>query len=163
MRRIWIILALVLVLAIAVASILDFLFEGIPLGFPLPLINSPATVSGIVYRIAITVIGAYIALIGLGELVREKRFSIEFLMSAAAFGAAYLGFLFEAASVLFLYSIAEYFENYIEDRARKTVEKLSRFMPGKATVVIESIEKSVDVKEIKPGMEIVLTRREDFS
>jgi len=37
-----------------------------------------------------------------------------------------------------LYCIAEYFEGYIQDRARKTVEKLSKFMPEVAHVVFEN-------------------------
>ena len=56
-------------------------------------------------------------------------------MAVAALGALYLHAFFEAATVLFLYSIAEYFEGYIEDRARRTVEKLSKFMPDKARIV----------------------------
>ena len=93
---------------------------------------------------------------GLEELVVEKRFSVEFLMAVAAFGALYLHYLFEAATVLFLYSLAEYFEAYIEDRARKTVEKLSRFMPDKATVISNGVEKTVNVKEIGPGMTMIV-------
>jgi len=53
-------------------------------------------------------------------------------MSVAALGAIYLGFLFEGATVLFFTASAEYFEGYIEERARRTVEKLSKFMPDKA-------------------------------
>ncbi len=62
---------------------------------------------------------AYIGIVGLQELFVEKRFSVEFLMAVAALGALYLNARFEAATVLFLYSIAEYFEGYIEDRARE--------------------------------------------
>ncbi len=58
-------------------------------------------------------------------------------MAAAALGALYLNARFEAATVLFLYSIAEYFEGYIEDRARRTVEKLSKFMPDQARIVAD--------------------------
>ena len=69
----------------------------------------------------------------------------------------YLNALFEAATVLFLYSIAEYFEGYIEDRARRTVEKLSKFMPDKARIVTDGTEKTVDVNEVEPKM-ILLVR-----
>ena len=95
---------------------------------------------------------AYIGIIGFRELFVEKRFSVEFLMAAAALGALYLNARFEAATVLFLYSIAEYFEGYIEDRARRTVEKLSKFMPDKARIVSDGAEKTVNVNEIEPNM-----------
>lgn len=155
-RRTWVILALTLGLTIAAASLLDFLLQGMPLGFTIPLLDKPASISRIIYHLTVIIIGIYIGYLGLKELIVERRFSVEFLMSIAALGAAYLNFLFEAATVLFLYSLAEYFEGYIEDRARKTVEKLSRFMPDKATVLIDGTAKSVDLKEIQQGMTILL-------
>jgi len=155
-RRIWIVLAFALVLTIAVTTALDFLFEGIPLGFTIPLLNRPATISGIVYHASVITIALYIGFLGLKELVVERRFSVEFLMSVAAFGAVYLNFLFEAATVLFLYSLAEYFEDYIQDKARKTVEKLSQFMPDRATVLVDGSEKSIDVKEAQLGMTMIV-------
>jgi Cd2+/Zn2+-exporting ATPase len=98
----------------------------------------------------------YIGVIGLKELVLEKRFSVEFLMAVAALGALYLGFLFEAATVLFLYSLAEYFEGYIADRARRTVEKLSKFMPDKARVLMDGSEESVSVNDVQVDMTVLV-------
>jgi Cd2+/Zn2+-exporting ATPase len=155
-RQVWIILASTLGVAMAVSGLLDLLGKGVPLGFIVPLLNEPATVSMIIYHAVVITIGTYIGLLGLKELFVKKRFSVEFLMSVAAFGAVYLDFLFEAATVLFLYSLAEYFEGYIEDRARKTVEKLSRFMPDKATIISGGVEKTAEVKEIRPGMTMVV-------
>lgn len=155
-RRLWVILALLLGFTITAAGLLDFLFQGIPLGFMIPLLNEPASVSRIIYHVAVIAIGVYIGIVGLKELIIERRFSVEFLMAIAALGAAYLDLLFEAATVLFLYTLAEYLEGYIEDRARKTIEKLSQFMPNKATVIIDDVEKIVDVKEVQPGMTMLL-------
>jgi len=155
-RRIWIFLAFVLGFTMALSGFLDLLVKGIPLGFTIPILNEPATVSTIIYHVVVIAAGLYIGILGVRELVFERRFSVEFLMSLAAFGALYLDFLFEAATVLFLYSLAEYFEGYIEDRARRTVEKLSHFIPDKATVMIEGKEKSVEVKEIRPGMTVIV-------
>ena len=155
-RQVWILLASTLALAMAFSGLLDLAAKGIPLGFTIPLLNEPATISTIIYHAVIITIGTYIGLLGLKELFVERRFSVEFLMSVAAFGAVYLDFLFEAATVLFLYSLAEYFEGYIEDRARKTVEKLSRFMPDKATIISDGVEKTAEVKEIRPGVTMVV-------
>ncbi|HXX87438.1 MAG TPA: cation-translocating P-type ATPase [Candidatus Acidoferrum sp.] len=155
-RIVWLILALVLGLTMGTAGFLDLSAHGIPLGFAMPLLNAPATVSGILYRMTVAIIGLYVGLVGLRDLFVERRFSVEFLMSVAAFGALYLGFLFEAATVLFLYAVAEYFEGYIEDRARRTVEELSQFMPDKATVMMGASEQSLSVKEVQPGMIMLL-------
>ena len=77
-------------------------------------------------------------------------------MAVAALGAVYLGYLFEAATVLLLYCIAEYFEGYIQERARRTVEKLSKFMPDKARILVDGTEKSVNVAEVTEGTIILV-------
>ncbi|MEM0172338.1 MAG: cation-translocating P-type ATPase [Thermoproteota archaeon] len=155
-KRIWIKLTVALGISILVAGLLDLLFQGVSLGFTIPLINEPASMSRMIYYVSVIVAGIYIGFIGLRELVFENRFSVEFLMSIAALGAVSIGFLFEGTTVLFLYSLSEYFEGYIQDRARKTVEKLSQFIPDKARVVVNGSEKSIDVKEAKPGMVILV-------
>lgn len=152
----WIYIAVGLEITILLSTLLDWLTDGIPLGFNLPLLNEPATISRILYHTSITLVASYVGYMGLKELVIERRFSVEFLMSVAAMGAAYLDFLFEGATVLLLYSLAEYFEDYIEDRARKSVEKLSSYMPEETTVVDKGFEKTMSVKQVKPGMTILV-------
>jgi Cd2+/Zn2+-exporting ATPase len=154
--RIWIQLAAALGLTIVLAGLLDLLFQGVPLGFIIPLLNEPASLSRIIYHASIIVVGLYIGFIGLKKLIFEKRFSVELLMSVAGLGAAHLDFLFEGATVLFLYSLSEHFEDYIQDRARKTVEKLSRYIPDKVRVVVDGSEISMNVKDVKPGMTILV-------
>lgn len=156
-KRVIISFAVLLGLTVLIGGLLDYLFAGVPLGFSLPIINVPATLTTVLYYVSVLSASAYIGVMGLRELFVEKRFSVEFLMAAAALGALYLNARFEAATVLFLYSIAEYFESYIEDRARRTVEKLSKFMPDKARIVGDGAEKIVLVSEVEPNM-ILLVR-----
>lgn len=163
-KKVLIILAVTLGLTILVGGLLTLFANGVPLGFIIPLLNVSATLSDIIYYVFVIAAAVYIGITGLKELIVERRFSVEFLMAVAALGAVYLGFLFEAATVLFLYSLAEYFEGYIEDRARRTVEKLSKFMPDKARVLINGSETSLNVSEVqvnavllvKPGERIPL-------
>jgi Cd2+/Zn2+-exporting ATPase len=155
-KRLMILLAASLGLTMVIGGLLDLLAQGVPLGFTIPILNVSATLSAIIYYISVITAAVYIGIIGLKELIVEKRFSVEFLMAVAALGALYLGFLFEAATVLFLYSLAEYFEGYIADRARRTVEKLSRFMPDKARVIINGAETSVSVNEVQPNMVLLV-------
>ena len=155
-RGVWLKIAISLGLTVAIAGFLDLFFRGFPLDFTIPVFNEPASVSTILYHTSVIAAAVYIGFKALKELVFERRFSVEFLMAVAALGAAYLDFLFEGATVLFLYSLSEYFEGYIEDRARRTVEKLSQFMPDKTNVVINGTEKSFDVKEVQPGTTILV-------
>jgi Cd2+/Zn2+-exporting ATPase len=155
-KRAMVLLAVALGLTIVVAGLLDLLVRGVPLGFTVPFFGVAATVSVVIYYVDILAAAVYIGVVGLRELVVERRFSVEFLMSVAALGAFYLGFLFEAATVLFLYSLAEYFEGYIENRARRTVEKLSRFMPDKARVLVDGVERDVNVGDVQVGMMLLV-------
>src|SRR3990170_7934822 len=155
-KRVLIILSAVLGLIIVVGGLLDLLARGVELGFTIPFLNG-GTLSGIVYTVSVLVAAAYIGIIGLKELIVERRFSVEFLMAVAALGALYLGYFFEAATVLFLYSLAEYFESYIEDRARRAVEKLSSFMPDKARVLVGNSETSMNVGDVQVNMMLLVT------
>jgi Cd2+/Zn2+-exporting ATPase len=156
-KHVMIAFAILLGLTVLIGGLLDYFFAGVALGFNIPIINVQATLTTILYYASVLSASIYIGITGLRELFVEKRFSVEFLMAAAALGALYLNARFEAATVLFLYSIAEYFEGYIEDRARRTVEKLSKFMPDQARIVADGTEKTVKVKEVEPST-ILLVR-----
>ena len=101
-KRVMIALVVLLGLTILVGGLLDLFFKGVPLGFTIPVLNMKATFSGVLYYGIVLFASIYIGVVGLKELVVEKRFSVEFLMAAAALGALYLNARFEAATVLFL-------------------------------------------------------------
>jgi Cd2+/Zn2+-exporting ATPase len=150
-KQVMISLAITLAITIVIAGTLDLIANGVPLGFVVPLVNQQGTISNIIYYTVVTAASIYIGYLGIRELVVEKRFSVEFLMAVAALGALYLGFFFEASMVLLLYCIAEYFEGYIEDRARRTVEKLSKFMPDRARVIMDGQEKEAFIASVSEG------------
>ncbi len=144
-------------ITILVSGSLDLFAQGVPLGFTVPLLNIPATLSMLFYYVAILTAAIYIGVIGLKELIIERQFSVEFLMAVAGLGALYLDYRFEAATVLFLYGLAEYFEGYIQSRAKRTVEKISKVIPEKARVLSAGTEKNVDVNQVEIG-EVLLIR-----
>jgi Cd2+/Zn2+-exporting ATPase len=154
-KRVLILLSATLGLTIVIAGLLKLFSNGVPLGFTVPFLKVD-NLSDLVYVVIVVAAAAYIGFIGLRELVTEKKFSVEFLMAVAALGAVYLGSLFEGATVLFLYSLAEYFEGYIQDRARRTVEKLSSFMPDKARVIGNGLETSISVNEVQANMMVLV-------
>ena len=150
-RRVLVGLAVWLGITILVSGLLDLFAKGISLGFKIPILNAPATLSMVLYYVAILTAAIYIGAVGLKDLVLERRFSVEFLMAVAGLGALFLDYRFEAATVLFLYCVAEYLEGYIQDRAKRTVEKISKFIPEKARVLADGQEKSVDVNQVETG------------
>ncbi|MGD6807009.1 MAG: heavy metal translocating P-type ATPase [Candidatus Bathyarchaeia archaeon] len=155
-RKILVGLAIWLVITIIVVYLLDVLAAGIPLNFTVPILNVSASVSMILYYIAILTAAIYIGAAGLKELVIERRFSVEFLMAVAGLGALFLDYRFEAATVLFLYCLAEYFEGYIQNRAKRTVEKISKLIPEKARLITDDTEISINVSEVEVGATILV-------
>jgi Cd2+/Zn2+-exporting ATPase len=156
-KRVLVGLAVWLGTTILVNGLLDLFAKGAPLGFTMPILNLPATLSMILYYVAIISAAIYIGVIGLKELILERRFSVEFLMAVAGLGALFLDYRFEAATVLFLYSIAEYLEGYIQDRAKRTVEKISKVIPEKARMLsTDGSEKSINVNEVEVGAVILV-------
>jgi Cd2+/Zn2+-exporting ATPase len=150
-RRVLVAFAVWLGVTILVSGLLDLFAIGVGLGFTMPILNLPATASMILYYVAVLTAAFYIGAVGLKELVLERRFSVEFLMAVAGLGALFLDYRFEAATVLFLYCLAEYFEGYIQDRAKRTVEKISKVIPENARVLVGGVEKSVSVNEVEVG------------
>ncbi len=150
-KRVLVGFAVWLGVTILVSGLLDLFAKGVPVGFTMPILNAPATLSMIFYYVAILTAAIYIGVVGLKELVLERRFSVEFLMAVAGLGALFLDYRFEAATVLFLYCLAEYFEGYIQDRAKRTVEKISKVIPENARIISQGEEKSVNVNEVETG------------
>jgi len=152
----WIYLAVVVAAATIISTVLNWFLRGIPLDFVIPLLDRSASVSTLLCLITIFSCGGYVGYIGLRELLYERRFSVEFLMAVAAIGAALIDYLFEAAVVLFFYSLAEHFEDHIEDRARRTIERLSSYIPDTARRLEGTQERQIHVRDVLPGETILV-------
>jgi len=100
---------------------------------------------------------------GISALLKG-RFTISLLITIAAVGAFFIGSGAEGASVMFLYFVAEFLEDYAGERARKSIETLIKLAPETATVKrngknINVHAHSVNINEIvvvKPGDKIPL-------
>jgi Cd2+/Zn2+-exporting ATPase len=96
--------------------------------------------------------------------ILKGRFTISILITIAAVGAFTIGQGAEGASVLFLYYIAEFLEDYASERARNSIGELVKLTPETALVKmdeknIEMHAHAVKVDEIvvvKPGDKIPL-------
>ncbi len=63
--------------------------------------------------------GGYFITIEAFEKIKKGEFEIDFLMIAAAVGAAYIGSWAEGALLLFLFSLGHALENYAMNKAKK--------------------------------------------
>ena len=89
--------------------------------------------------------------------LRHGHLNIDFLMIAAAVGAALIGEWAEGAMLLFLFTLAEALEDYAMDRTHSAVEALTKLRPNEATVRREGREVRVPVEDVAVG-DVVIVR-----
>jgi len=115
------------------------------------------------YLAATLLVGLPIFRKGLLSL-RNLSLDMNFLMTVAVFGAIAIGQWIEAASVAFLFSLANLLESFATGRARRAIESLMDLSPKTALVRRDGREVDVPVEEVgleehllvKPGERIPL-------
>ncbi|MCK0124847.1 heavy metal translocating P-type ATPase [Gelidibacter sp. F2691] len=100
------------------------------------------------YLISYTFGGYYIT-IEAYEKIKRGGFEIDFLMIAAALGAAYIGSWAEGALLLFLFSLGHALESYAMNKAKKSIEALGDLTPKTALVKREGKIEEVPVEDLK--------------
>ncbi len=153
----WIFFAVILALSIVSVTVLEGLWGVFKFEYYYPFTSEPIRFPDLIYHLIVTPIGLYLGVAGIKKLYREKRFTTELLMAIASLSALYIDYVFEAATVLLLFSMAEYFEEYIEDRAKKSVESLVKYIPNVARVVKDGKTETVEVDSVTPG-QLILVR-----
>jgi Cd2+/Zn2+-exporting ATPase len=113
----------------------------------------------------------FLAAVAIGghEIIRNGYYSarnlnldIDFLMSVAILGALAAslafgeGLYFEAATLAFLFSIAELLERYSMDRARNSLQELMDLSPDEATVKRDGETETIPVEELVVGDVVVV-------
>jgi len=78
-------------------------------------------------------------------------------LSIAVLGAVGIGEFFEAASLVFLFSVAEILEDWAADRARGSLKELMELAPTIARVRRDGREELVPVEELRVG-ELILVK-----
>jgi len=88
--------------------------------------------------------------------VRKGEFEIDFLMIAAAAGAAYIGSWEEGALLLFLFSIGHAMEKYAMNKAKKSIEALGNLSPKIALIKKGDKVEDIPVEELQINDVIVV-------
>ena len=106
--------------------------------------------------------GGFFITIEAAKKIAKGGFDIDFLMIAAAIGAAYIGSWAEGALLLFLFSLGHALEHYAMNKAKKSIEALNKLSPktalikknGKLTEIAIDDLKINDVIVVKPNSKI---------
>lgn len=93
--------------------------------------------------------GGYYITIEAFYQIKRGGFEIDFLMIAAAIGAAYIGSWAEGALLLFLFSLGHALENYAMNKAKKSIEALQDLTPKTALVKRGDLIEEVGVEALK--------------
>jgi Zn2+/Cd2+-exporting ATPase len=108
--------------------------------------------------IAYLVGGARIARDSWETLRDERKLSIDFLMGAAALGAALVGSPLEGAILIFLFSLSNTLEAYAMSRTRRAIHSLMALSPSEAALVDEAGHEvgRIPVAGLRPGHRILI-------
>ncbi len=109
-----------------------------------PLLYYPA------YVLAILSGGYYIARRGVASIY-ERYLDMNVLMLVAVVGAVLISAWEEAASIVFLFSLAEVLESYSVARTRRSITELMDFMPRRALVRRGGEEHVIDATDVEIG------------
>ena len=121
---------------------------------------TPYPLAGTALLLVAAVVSGYDVLkAGFLALIRF-RFSIAVLISIAAAGAFLTGNPAEGATVLYLYAVAEFLEEYAAGRAERSIASLLEIAPRTARVRRDDGEMTVPVGEVGVG-ETVIARPGD--
>ncbi|MEN4012137.1 MAG: heavy metal translocating P-type ATPase [Bellilinea sp.] len=105
---------------------------------------------------ALALAGFPIARSALVNLWINRNFNMNFLMTTAALGAVIIGEIPEAASLIFLFAIAETLEGYTSDRARCSIRLLTELAPNSALRLTPGGEERVKVEALQIGDRIII-------
>lgn len=105
---------------------------------------------GTLFALAYLSGGGFAARNGFNAL-RQGQIDVDFLMVAAALGAAVIGEWVEGGVLLFLFALSNALEHYAMDRTRQAIRALMELRPATARVRREGREVTLPVEELVIG------------
>ncbi len=100
--------------------------------------------------------GGYFGVIDGYQTLRERRLDVNFLMIAAALGAAVVGEAPEGATLLFLFSLSNTLQNYALARSRRAVRALMALQPDVAHKITPTGTIAVPIEELNVGDRVLI-------
>lgn len=91
-----------------------------------------------------------------GGIIRGQVFDENFLMAVATVGAVIIGEYAEAAAVMILYQLGEWFQRYAVGKSRASISDLMQICPETAVVLREGEAVEVDPYEVAIGETLVV-------
>jgi len=99
--------------------------------------------------IIVFIFGGWFTTLEAIDKIKKGKFEIDFLMLAAAAGAAYIGRWEEGALLLFLFSLGHALESYAMNKAKKSIEALGELSPKNALVKREDSVLEIPIEDLQ--------------
>jgi Cd2+/Zn2+-exporting ATPase len=115
----------------------------------------PPSVSRVAYALA-AIFGGWFSLRSTLRSLAKLRFDVNLLMILAALGAATIGYVFEAAVLMFLFSLSNTLEVYTMGRTRRALHALLKLRPARALVVRNGREIEIDAESVAIGERVIV-------
>ncbi len=144
-----------IILASGILFVLGHIFE---------LLSFSPNLITVTYMIGAVIAGYEIAILAYKSLIKRHTIGPAMLVCIACVASFIIGHPEEGAAVTFLYYIAEFLEDYAEDRAKRSIKSLVEIAPDTAKVKVGDKEEVRNVDEVnisdivivKPGDKIPL-------
>ena len=120
------------------------------LGWVCSLAGAPEAAAMAFYAAAVGTGGIHLVRRAAGS-ARARAIDINILMTIAVAGALAIGEWAEAATVVFLFALAQFLESRSMDRARHAIRALMDLTPPEALVVRDGVERRVPVDDVTIG------------
>ncbi len=106
--------------------------------------------------LASAISGGWFAVRSSLRALARLRFDVNLLMILAAVGAGTIGYVFEAAVLMFLFSLSNTLEVYTMGRTRRALHALLKLRPARALVVRGGREVEVDAESVQIGERVIV-------
>ncbi len=106
--------------------------------------------------------GSWFALRSTARALARRRLDVNLLMILAALGAGAIGYVFEAAVLMFLFSLSNTLEVYTMGRTRRAIHALLKLRPARALVRRGGQEIEVEAEAVRIGERVIAKPGEIF-
>lgn len=87
---------------------------------------------------------------GIQATIKTKKLNVELLMILAATGASIIGYWFEGAILIFIFSVSGALETYTTNKSKREITKLMAFQPERAFLLLPNGDlKEIAAKELQ--------------
>jgi Cd2+/Zn2+-exporting ATPase len=124
-------------------------------GIALERFGAPAAWSRAAYIVS-ALTGGWFTLRSTARSLAKMRFDVNLLMLVAALGAAIIGYIAEAATLMFLFSLSNTLEVYTMGRTRRALLALLKLRPSRALVRRGGREIEVDAESVLVGERVIV-------